>query len=207
MFKLPTLPYQMDELKPNISKETLEFHYGKHHKAYVDNLNKLIVNTPHADQSLEMIVRESSGPIFNNAAQAWNHTFYWLGLTPPATRAKSEPAGELGAAIKKDFGSLQAMRDEFKASATKVFGSGWTWLIKDSKTGKLSFLNTSNADGPLKSDNVPVVVCDVWEHAYYVDYRNDRGRYFDCYFDAIDWQFAEENYKANAARELTSVMK
>lgn len=208
MFKLPSLPYQADQLAPNLSKETFDFHFGKHTKTYVDNLNKLLDGdgAQFKGMSLENIVRESSGPVYNNAAQSWNHAFYWYGLTPQANRNKKEPAGALGDAIKRDFGSFAKFKEDFKASVTKVFGSGWTWVVKD-KAGKLSFINTSNADGPLKSDNIPVVVCDVWEHAYYIDYRNDRGTYFEKYFDAIDWNFGEKNYAASVPLDLTALMK
>lgn len=207
MFKLPTLSYQPDQLAPNISKETFEYHFGKHTKTYVDNLNKFLEGegAQFKGMSLENIVRESSGPIYNNAAQSWNHAFYWLGLAPQANR-KKEPTGALADAIKRDFGDLKKFKDDFKASALKVFGSGWTWVVKD-KAGKLSFVNTSNADGPLKTDNIPVVVCDVWEHAYYIDTRNDRGSYFEKYFEAIDWNFCEKNYQGSKPYDITANMK
>ena len=207
MFKLPTLPYGQDELAPFISKETLEFHYGKHHKTYVDNLNKLIDNTPHEKESLEAIVQESTGPLYNNAAQAWNHTFYWFGLTKAKGRQTAEPTGALKDQAVKDFGSVQGFKDAYKEHAIKVFGSGWTWLVKDAASGKLSFLNTTNADGPLKTSSViPIHVCDVWEHAYYIDYRNVRASYFDQFWNLIDWSFCDKNFAAAKPLNLTPHM-
>lgn len=209
MFKLPNLKYTAGQLAPNLSQETFDFHFGKHTKAYVDNLNKLLdgPNESHfKSMSLENIIRESNGPVYNNAAQAWNHAFYWLGLTSSAGRSKAEPSGPLMDAIKRDFGDFSKFKEEYKVQVTKVFGSGWTWLVKD-QSGKLSFTSTGNADGPLKTDFVPVIVCDVWEHAYYIDYRNDRAKYFEQYFQVIDWSFAETNYKETAPLNLTAHMK
>lgn len=206
MFTLPKLPYGPEDLSPNISKETYDYHFGKHTKGYIDNLNKLI-DTPTGshfkNMSLEAIICESNGSIFNNAAQAWNHAFYWLGLSPASKR--TNPSGSLAEAIKRDFADLTHLKEQFKANATSLFGSGWTWLAKD-KANKLFIVNTSNADGLLKTDNIPIIACDVWEHAYYIDYRNERSRYFDRYFDLIDWTFAEKNYAATKALPLTPLM-
>ena len=207
MFKLPVLPYKNDELAPFISKETLEFHYGKHHKTYVDNLNKLIENTPHAKATLEVIVQEASGPLYNNAAQSWNHTFYWLGLTKSSSRPHAEPIGSLKEQIIKDFTSVQGFKDAYKDNIIKVFGSGWTWLVKDAASNKLSFLNTTNADGPLKTSSViPIHVCDVWEHAYYIDYRNVRATYFDQFWNIVDWDFCEKNFNSSKPLNLSPLM-
>jgi Fe-Mn family superoxide dismutase len=184
MFIMPKLRYDPEDLSPNISKETFEFHFGKHTKSYIDNVNKLI-NLPTGqhfkNMTLEGIICESNGALYNNASQVWNHTFYWLGLNPLSRRVTLESRSTLDAAIKHNFGDTKHFKEQFKASATSLFGSGWTWLAKDN-SGKLFFVNTTNGDGLLKSDSIPLVVCDVWEHAYYIDYRNDRGRYFDQFF-------------------------
>ncbi|MGA0014369.1 MAG: superoxide dismutase, partial [Burkholderiaceae bacterium] len=167
---LPALPYAMDALAPHISKETLEFHYGKHHQTYVTNLNNLIKGTEFESASLEDIVRKSSGGVFNNAAQVWNHTFYWHCLAPNAGGA---PTGALADAINAKWGSFDAFKDAFTKSAVGNFGSGWTWLVKKAD-GSLDIVNTSNAATPLTGADKPLMTCDVWEHAYYVDYRNRR---------------------------------
>ncbi|MDP5038940.1 MAG: superoxide dismutase [Fe] [Candidatus Gracilibacteria bacterium] len=190
--ELPKLPYEMDALSPYISKETLEFHFGKHHKAYVDNLNNLIVGTEFENMSLEEIVKKSQGGIFNNAAQIWNHTFYFYGLTPNSTKT---PVGELKNAIEKDFGSFENFKDLFTKSCIGNFGSGWTWLVKNNE-GKLEVLNTSNAGSALTYDVTPILTCDVWEHAYYIDTRNARPKYVENFFELIDWNKAEELFTA-----------
>jgi superoxide dismutase, Fe-Mn family len=188
--ELPKLPYEMNALEPYISQETLEYHYGKHHKTYVDNLNKLIKDTEFANLSLEEIIKQASGGIFNNAAQTWNHTFYWHSLTPKSTQ---NPSGELALAIAKRFGSLTEFKAQFNQSATTLFGSGWTWLVKKN-SGELEIINSNNADNPLKQGHKALFTCDVWEHAYYIDYRNARANYLEKFWEIINWDFAEKNY-------------
>jgi Fe-Mn family superoxide dismutase len=188
--KLPALPYAMDALQPHISKETLEFHYGKHHQAYVTNLNNLIKGTEFENAGLEDIVRKSSGGVFNNSAQVWNHTFYWNSLSPKGGGA---PSGALGAAISKKWGSFDAFKDAFSKSAVGNFGSGWTWLVKKAD-GSLDIVNTSNAGTPLTGADKPILTCDVWEHAYYVDYRNARPKYVEMFWNLANWDFAAKNF-------------
>lgn len=191
MFELPKLPYEMDALAPYISKETLEYHYGKHHKAYVDNLNKLIPNTEFENLSLEQIIMKSSGPIFNNAAQVWNHTFYWHCMAP---NAGGEPTGKLAEAIKKKFGSFEEFKKLFTESGTKLFGSGWTWLAVDGN-GELEIINESNAGLPMKSGKKAIFTCDVWEHAYYIDYKNLRPKYLENFWNLVNWDFVAKNFE------------
>ena len=190
--ELPQLPYAMDALEPHISKETLEFHYGKHHNAYVVNLNNFIAaDDSLASKSLEEIVKSSSGGVFNNAAQVWNHTFYWNSLAP---NAGGEPSGALGDAIINAFGSFEEFKEKFTASAVGNFGSGWTWLVKNS-AGDLEIVNTSNADTVITQAGVtPLFTCDVWEHAYYVDYRNARPVYLKHFWELVIWDFAAANF-------------
>jgi Fe-Mn family superoxide dismutase len=189
---LPELPYAMDALQPHISRETLEFHYGKHHNTYVTNLNKLIAGTPHESASLEDIVRNSEGGVFNNAAQIWNHTFYWNSLSPNGGGA---PSGALAEAIDKSFGSFDAFKEAFTTKATTLFGSGWAWLVQKAD-GSLDIVQTSNADTPLTSDDKPLLTCDVWEHAYYIDYRNARPGYLAAWWELVNWDFAAANLAA-----------
>ncbi|MAZ39788.1 MAG: superoxide dismutase [Fe] [Legionellales bacterium] len=189
-FELPPLPYDKNALMPHISEETIEFHYGKHHQAYVNNLNNLVTGTEFENKSLEDIICSSSGGIFNNAAQIWNHTFYWHSLTPNSTEA---PSGSLKSAIEKQYGSISEFKHAFTKSATSLFGSGWTWLVKDAD-GNLDIVNTSNADCPLTENLIPLFTCDVWEHAYYIDVRNARPKYLENFWEIINWQFAEENF-------------
>lgn len=186
--ELPKLPYAPDALDPYISLETFEFHYGKHHKAYVDNLNNLIIWTEFADLSLEDIVKKApAGPIFNNAAQVWNHTFYFLGLTPNSSKAPNGKALEL---IKRDFGSFDTFKEAFTKSAIGNFGSGWTWLVSTPE-GKLEIVNTSNAGSVLTTDKKALLTCDVWEHAYYIDTRNARPKYLENFWNLVDWDRVE----------------
>ena len=185
-FQLPALPYALDALAPHISKETLEYHYGKHHNAYVVNLNKLIVDTPFATQSLEDIIKQATGPLFNNAGQVWNHTFYWNCLSP---KGGNEPTGALADEIKKTFGSFQAFKEQFTQTAVSTFGSGWAWLIRDG--GHLKITSTSNAGTPLTAGQTPLLTCDVWEHAYYIDYRNLRPDYLAAFWSLVNWEFVE----------------
>jgi Fe-Mn family superoxide dismutase len=190
-FTLPELPYSPDALMPHMSPETLSFHYGKHHKAYVDNLNKLVPGTEFEGKSLEDIMKKATGPIFNNAAQVWNHTFFWNCMAP---KAGGEPTGDLAAAIQKDFGSFATFKEKFSDAATKQFGSGWGWLVKG-KDGKLSILSTSNAQNPMTEGHTPVLTLDVWEHAYYIDYRNRRPDFITAFWNLANWNFAAENFK------------
>ena len=188
--KLPELPYAMDALQPHISKETLEFHYGKHHNAYVTNLNNLIPRTEFEDMELEDIIKKSpAGGIFNNAAQVWNHSFYWNCLSP---NGGGKPEGKLLDAIEKSFGSFDEFKEKFTKSAVTNFGSGWTWLVQNSN-GSLVMLNTANAGTVITTDKKPLLTCDVWEHAYYVDYRNARPQYVDAFWNLVNWDFVEGN--------------
>ena len=189
---LPALPYAMDALAPHISAETLEFHYGKHHKTYVDNLNNLIKGTEFENASLEEIVKKSSGGIFNNAAQVWNHTFYWNGLAP---NAGGVPTGALADAINAKWGSFDAFKEAFTKCAVTTFGSGWAWLVK-TPAGELDLVSTSNAATPLTTDNKALLTCDVWEHAYYVDYRNARPKYVESFWNLVNWDFVAKNFAA-----------
>lgn len=186
----PELPYSKDALMPHISPETIEYHYGKHHKTYVDNLNNLIKGTEFENMSLEEIVKISSGGMFNNAAQIWNHTFYWHCLSP---KGGGEPTGALAEAIKRDFGSFAVFKEKFQDTAIKTFGSGWAWLVKNSD-GKLSIESTSNAATPLTDPNKKAMLtCDVWEHAYYIDYRNSRPNYMTAFWNLVNWEFVTKN--------------
>ncbi len=181
--ELPPLPYEKNALEPHISAETLEYHYGKHHQTYVTNLNNLIEGTEFADQSLEDIITGSSGGVFNNAAQVWNHTFYWNCLSPSGG---GEPSGALADAINAKFGSFADFKEAFTKSAVTNFGSGWTWLVK-SADGGVEIVNTSNAGTPLTDGKTPLMTCDVWEHAYYIDYRNARPKYMEAFWNLVDW--------------------
>lgn len=187
---LPALPYAMDALAPHISAETLEFHYGKHHKTYVDNLNNLIKGTEFENASLEDIVKKSSGGVFNNAAQVWNHTFYWNGLKPNGGGA---PTGALADAINAKWGSFDAFKEAFSKCAVTTFGSGWAWLVK-TPSGELDLVSTSNAATPLTTDNKALLTCDVWEHAYYIDYRNARPKYVESFWNLVNWDFVAANF-------------
>jgi superoxide dismutase, Fe-Mn family len=186
--KLPELSFAKDALVPYISVETLEYHYGKHHKAYVDNLNKLIPGTEFENSSLEDIIRQASGGIFNNAAQVWNHTFYWNCLSP---KGGGEPSGALALAIKQDFGSFTQFKEKFTNAAVTLFGSGWAWLVKNND-GSLAIEATSNAGNPLKDGKKTLLTCDVWEHAYYIDYRNARAKYIEVFWNIVNWDFANK---------------
>ena len=188
-FTLPPLPYALDALAPHISKETLEFHYGKHHQTYVTNLNNLISGTEFESSSLEEIVKKSSGGVFNNAAQVWNHTFYWNSLSP---NGGGEPSGDLLAAINAKWGSVDAFKEAFNKSAAGNFGSGWTWLVKK-PDGSIDIVNTSNAATPITTSDIPLLTCDVWEHAYYIDYRNARPKYLENFWNLVNWDFAASN--------------
>lgn len=188
-FELPALPYAMDALQPFLSKETLEYHYGKHHKAYVDNLNKFIVGSGMENATLEEIVKKAQGPLFNNAAQVWNHTFYWNGLSP---KEDGTPGPKAQAALDQAFGGSNKFLEELQKSAVGNFGSGWTWLVKKAD-GSLALVNTSNAANPMTTGDKPILTVDVWEHAYYIDYRNARAKYLETFVKHIDWGFVEKN--------------
>jgi len=190
-FTLPELPYAKDALAPHISAETIEFHYGKHHQTYVDKLNGLVDGTELASQSLEDIVKSSEGGVFNNAAQVWNHTFYWNCLSP---NGGGSPTGPVADAINAAFGSFDAFKEQFTNSAINNFGSGWTWLVKKAD-GSVAIVNTSNAATPLTDASVtPILTVDVWEHAYYVDYRNARPKYMDAFWALVNWDFVNQNF-------------
>ena len=187
-FTLPELPYAMDALAPQISKETLEYHYGKHHNAYVTNLNKLTDGKPEAGKSLEELIKTAKGPIFNNAAQVWNHTFYWNCLKP---QGGGEPTGALADAINVSFGSFEEFKTLFTSMSVGLFGSGWAWLVKD-EDGTLGIEAMSNAGCPLTNGQTPLLTCDVWEHAYYVDYRNARAKYVETFWNLVNWEFVAQ---------------
>ncbi len=188
--ELPPLPYEKNALEPHISAETLEYHYGKHHQTYVTNLNKLVVGTEFENMALEEIVKKASGGIFNNAAQVWNHTFYWNCLSPSGGGA---PSGALADAINQAFGSFDAFKEKFGTSAATNFGSGWTWLVK-SADGGVEIVNTSNAATPLADGKTALLTCDVWEHAYYIDYRNARPKYVEAFWNLVNWDFVSGNF-------------
>jgi Fe-Mn family superoxide dismutase len=189
-FELPELPYAKDALEPHISAETLEFHYGKHHATYVTKLNGLVEGTDMAGQSLEDIVKSSSGGVFNNAAQIWNHTFYWHSLSP---NGGGEPTGAIADAINAAFGSFEDFKTKFNDIAVNNFGSSWTWLVKKAD-GSLDIVNTSNAGTPITEDGVtPLLTVDLWEHAYYIDYRNLRPKYLEGFWALVNWDFANQN--------------
>jgi Fe-Mn family superoxide dismutase len=189
---LPPLPYEKNALEPVISAETIDFHYGKHHQAYVTNLNNLIPGTEFETMSLEDIIMKSSGGVFNNAAQVWNHTFYWNCLSPNGGGA---PTGALADAINAKFGSFDAFKEAFNKSGATNFGSGWTWLVKNAD-GSIEIFNTSNAGTPMTSGKKALLTIDVWEHAYYIDYRNARPKYLETIWDKVNWEFVAANYAA-----------
>ncbi|EPY43256.1 superoxide dismutase (Fe) [Angomonas deanei] len=195
---LPDLPYKIDSLSPYISKETLEFHYGKHHQTYINNLNSLIQNTEFQEMSLEEIIKKSSGAIFNNAAQVWNHNFYWNSICPDSTK---KPEGNLADAINQKWGNFESFKLEFNKQAASNFGSGWTWLVKKSDRS-LEILNTSNAGTIVNSNDKAMITCDVWEHAYYIDYRNARVKYLENFWSIINWKFAEQNLLSISGNKL-----
>ena len=188
--QLPALPYALDALQPHISRETLEFHYGKHHQTYVTNLNNLVKGTEFENMSLEDIIRKSSGGMFNNAAQIWNHTFYWHSLSP---KGGGKPGGDLAKAIDAKFGSFDEFKKQFSAAAVGTFGSGWAWLVKHAD-GTVAIESTPNAATPLTTDRKPLLTCDVWEHAYYIDYRNRRPDYVAAFWNLVNWEFAAKNF-------------
>jgi len=189
--ELPPLPYDRTALEPHMSAETLDYHHGKHHKAYVDNLNKMIEGTELADAALVDIIRKAQGPMFNNAAQVWNHTFFWNCMKPAGG---GEPGGALADAINKSFGSFAAFKEQFTDTAIKTFGSGWAWLVQRAD-GSLALVSTSNANTPITGDDTPLLTCDVWEHAYYIDYRNARPKFLEAFWNLVNWDFIASNMK------------
>lgn len=189
-FELPKLTYALDALEPHISKKTLEFHYGRHHQAYVNNLKNLSAGTKFENATLETIVKEAEGSIFNNGAQVWNHTFYFAGFSPAGVK---EPSGGLADAMNSQYGSLSAFKEEFSKAAGTLFGSGWVWLVKDDK-GALDIIQESNAGNPLRRGLIPVLTCDVWEHAYYLDYQNKRPDYIQAFWNVIDWDIVSKRF-------------
>jgi Fe-Mn family superoxide dismutase len=191
-FSLPPLPYAMDALMPHISTETLEYHYGKHHQTYVTNLNNLVKGTAFENMSLEEIITTATGGIFNNAAQVWNHTFYWNCLAP---NAGGEPTGRLAMLINEAFGSFAAFKEKFSQTALTTFGSGWAWLVQH-QDGSLALVSTSNAATPMTSGQRALLTCDVWEHAYYVDYRNARAKYVEAFWQLVNWDFVSQQLAA-----------
>jgi Fe-Mn family superoxide dismutase len=189
-FELPPLPYAIDALEPHISKTTLEYHHGKHHQAYVNNVNKLIPGTEFENADLETIIKKADGGIFNNGAQVWNHTFYFNQFSPSGG---GEPAGALAEAINKSFGSFEAFKDEFSKAAATLFGSGWAWLVKKDD-GSLEIVKESNAGNPIRNGLTPVLTCDVWEHAYYLDKQNKRPDYIADFWKIVDWKLVGDRY-------------
>jgi superoxide dismutase, Fe-Mn family len=191
-FQLPDLPYPLNGLEPHISKETLEYHYGKHHKAYVTKLNELVPGTEFEGLSLEDIILKAPAgkPVFNNAAQVWNHTFYWHCMKP---KGGGKPSGKLAAAIDKTFGSYDKFKQQLTEAGLTQFGSGWAWLVKNSDD-QLEIVKTSNAENPLTQKKTPLLTCDVWEHAYYIDTRNDRGKYINNFWEVVNWDFVSKNF-------------
>lgn len=190
VYELPKLPYEIEALAPIISKETVHYHYGKHEQTYIDNLNKLILGTEFEEMDLEEIIKKSSGGLFNNASQAWNHIFYFFGFSP---EGGGEPQGVLRLAIEDQFDSIENFKKEFEETGAKLFGSGWVWLSKDN-TGKLFITQGSNAGNPLTENLTPILCFDVWEHAYYLDYQNRRVEYLHKLWDIVDWDIVESRY-------------
>lgn len=189
LHQLPELPFDPATLAPHLSEETFQYHHGKHHQAYVTNLNKLIPGTEFEDASLEDMIRKASGGIFNNAAQVWNHTFYWNCLSP---KGGGLPTGQLLKVLKKTYGGFDEFKEKFSQSAVTLFGSGWAWLVKDDQ-GNLMIENTSNAANPMQQGKTPLLTCDMWEHAYYIDYRNSRPDYMKAFWNLVNWEFVEKN--------------
>lgn len=190
-FKQPDLPYDLGALAPFVSEEQMHYHYNKHHAAYFNKLNSLVDGKPESEKTLETVVMESSGAVFNNAAQAWNHTFFWHCMSP---NGGGKPSGDLSHAIERDFGSLDNFMKKFSDAAATLFGSGWAWLATN-KQGQLEIMALSNADTPLKHGKTPILTLDVWEHAYYIDYRNERPRFIEQFRDVIHWDFVAKCYK------------
>ena len=192
--ELPPLPYERTALAPHISAETIDFHYGKHHQTYVTNLNNMIKGTEFEDMDLEAIVKKAQGGMFNNAAQVWNHTFYWNCMKPASAGGGGEPTGKLADAINKAFGDFAKFKEQFSDTAVKTFGSGWAWLVQR-PDGALALSSTSNANTPLTGEDAALLTCDVWEHAYYVDYRNARPKYVENFWNIVNWDYVQSNMR------------
>lgn len=192
-YQLPDLPFAPDALQPVLSEETLQYHYGKHHQGYVNKLNDAVKGTEWEDQPLESLIQRAEGGLFNNAAQIWNHTFYWNGLSP---NGGGEPGGDLAGALTDVFGTVDAFKADFKKAASSNFGSGWTWLVRN-REQSLQVINTSNAGNPLRDGLQPLFTVDVWEHAYYIDYRNGRADYLDALWGIVNWSFVADQLKGN----------
>jgi Fe-Mn family superoxide dismutase len=199
--ELPALPYATNALEPHLSRETLEFHHGRHHRGYIEALNRLVAGTEFENFPLVDLVRKGSGPIFNNAAQAWNHDFLWRCMTPEGGGA---PPRGLRTAIEHSFGTMASLKQLFRGRAVELFGSGWVWLVHW-PDDRMMVLPTRNASNPLRGGGTPLLVCDVWEHAYYLDYRNNRGRYLDAFWDVVDWSFVARNFAAAISGPHASV--
>lgn len=204
MFKLPELLYETNSFTPWLSPESFEYHFGKHHKAYVDKLNYAIEGTANQKLKLEEIVTKSSGGLFNNASQAWNHTFFWYGITPQEVDIANHT--NILQAVNKSFGSLNEFKIQFSKIAAAHFGSGWAWLVKD-KNGNLEVLSTSNAETPMTTSKTPLLTCDLWEHAYYIDYRNARPKFIDGFLKHINWDFVETNFNGKEIPDMTTLMR
>jgi superoxide dismutase, Fe-Mn family len=194
-FELPPLPYERDALSPYISSETLDYHYGKHHKSYVDKLNGLVAGSAWENKSLEELIEQADGGVFNNAAQIWNHSFYWQCLQ---ANGGNEPEGDLAQAICDAFGDFDSFKKQFTQAALTQFGSGWAWLVRQSD-GQLAILSTGNADNPMRDGHHPIMTCDVWEHAYYIDTRNDRAKYLENFWQLVNWSFVSQQLVAHQA--------
>lgn len=191
--ELPELPYALNALEPYISQETLEYHHGKHHKAYVDKTNQLIEGTEYANMELEAIIKKATGGLFNQSAQIWNHTFYWNSMAP---NAGGDPKGPIADAIRQSFGSFEEFRKQFNEKTAANFGSGWGWLVKNKSDGKLAIVETDDAQTALTDESVvPLMTCDVWEHAYYIDYRNARPKYLEAFWNLVNWDFVNRNFE------------
>jgi len=201
-FILPKLPYDIDALSPHLSKETLEYHYGKHHSAYIDKLNTMIGDTDYENMSVEEIItRADNKGLFNNAAQAYNHSFYWNCMTPNSSEEDKTPSGELESVLIDSFGSLDKFKEEFTSTGATHFGSGWVWLFKD-KEGKIEIKGMHDADTPIKDGNIPLLTLDVWEHAYYIDYRNIRTDYISAFWKIVNWDFVQEQLVSEVIKPL-----
>jgi Fe-Mn family superoxide dismutase len=210
-FHLPTLPFEPTHVFGCLSGETLDFHYGRHHRTYVERLNALLPGTGLETASLEEIVLRADGALFSNAAQAWNHTFYWYGLSKVQKGVQARPPLErlplLAKAIQESFGTFEEFQRKFSAAALSLFGSGWTWLVLNERTGKLEILQTFNADNPIRQGLRPLLTCDVWEHAYYIDFRNARGKYVDAFLKFVDWTFVDHNLSETRVFDVTARMR
>lgn len=205
-FILPTLPYMLDSMAPFLSEEAMTYHFHKHHRGYIEKTNALIKGTPFADMSLEDILQNSSGALFQNSAQAWNHAFFWFNLTPH-TEFERPLSLEIGHQIQKTFGSLENFQSQFISEGEKIFGSGWVWLVRADGAERLRIMPLKDADNPIVHGFVPLAVCDVWEHAYYIDYRNARREYLEQFFKNFNWSFVDDNFLRERPRSLTELMQ